>query len=161
MFNELFSQYELGELSSDSFSNGLWDALIKFIPYYDNPLFLDIPKVVQNYYSSHDLEYAVGNAGFYESAMNSPERLHLALQGYEALGLCRAAALIVEAARLLTLEDEEELDAHLDEVWAALDTKLDDAGWWAQEARLNYALANRDVFEALDSRIGVKSSSSN
>ena len=145
---QAFDAFELGQISAARLSDIIWlqfcdrfQSMGTFPPYL-SAAFLNLPDAVRNVFASHDAEYSVGNAGFYEAATNTPAMLPPAHDAYLALGLPSAAGLIARATELLGLEDFES-DTFLDREWSALDAALTDAGFWATNARMSYAVAHR------------------
>jgi len=167
---ELFEADEAANLSDEQFDLCL-SHLVS--PYFEEAVNVErLPRPVVHYYASRRMELDVGNGGFAQAAYNMYEWFPAASDGYEAMGLPEAAALIREANELAASERGAvgwlkrrgaRISAVFDffrksslaELDADLASRLDSAGWWAQEPRLKYVRQNRDAFRSLESSSNV------
>jgi hypothetical protein len=160
MLKDTFDQYARGELSTSEFDDALWLALCNVVNDRDEAAFAALPTPVRLYFASRLVEWDVGNGGFAQAAYNVPHLFALAREGYAALGLPAAAALIARAEQLIAeghgdfdvdLEDDigEAFDEFAESPLAELDDEIDEAGWWATEQRTAYVLEHRADFEGL------------
>jgi hypothetical protein len=151
----LMAADERGELSDENFDDELWGSLTDRIESPEDAA--EYAEAVRVYFASRLLQWEVDNGGFAQAAYNIPEWFEPAAWAYEQLGLRKAAALIREAVPLL---DEERTTFTAEEIGglfqqfaesrlAALDERLEESDWWADEERLRYVRAHREAFASV------------
>jgi hypothetical protein len=164
---ELFEADEAGSLDDEQFDSCLWHLVSPYLDIEGGESRLPRPVIL--YYASRRMEFDVGNGGFAQAAYNMFEWLPAAADGYEAMELPRAAALIRQAEELAAAERGAVgwlkrrgagvsaifgffRKSRLSELDHDLVSNLDAVGWWAQDARLRYVRQNRDAFRSLESQ---------
>jgi hypothetical protein len=155
----LFQADLAGEISSDDFDDALYFGLIDHLE--DSSTFPNHPLPAVNYIASRMLEWEVGNGGFSQAAYNIPDWFSPAAQGYNAIGLPKAAALIQKAQKLIHKGEAKgflarnigDLFAQFNESKLAKlneEAELERVGWWAIEKRLQYVRENKAAFYSYD-----------
>lgn len=161
---ELVDHDAASPMDSATFDDRLWGLLCNLTRTVEQMKKLPAPVLL--YYASRHVQWDVGNGGFAQAAYNAPSLLPLAAEGYEALGNKSAAKLIRQAIKLLPAERADlarkgllssptiaQLFDHFTESRLdALNARLEDVKWEADEERVAYVRANRDAFR----RVGIQ-----
>jgi hypothetical protein len=130
-------------LDDEQFDDELWKLLTRRI---QGPGDLrDHASEVSVYYASRLLQWEVGNGGFVQAAINTPEWFELAEAGYRTLGKPEFAALIRKARGFLSEGDPDLAEASLER----LDAELPSVEWAIDLERVRYVRANRAAFQAV------------
>jgi hypothetical protein len=154
-----------GRLSDEEFDDCLWSLVCRHVSSIEDAR--SLPSPVVNYYASRRMEWDVGNGGFAQAAYNMYEWFPAAAEGYTALGLPKAAALIERAYNLAQAERgvvgklkrrragissifKSFRESSLAELDKQLIGNLDSVNWWALTPRLTYARLHRDAFRSLE-----------
>jgi Domain of unknown function (DUF4375) len=156
---------ESGRLSDEEFDDCLWLLVCRHVGSIEDAA--GLPSRVVNYYASRRVEWDVGNGGFAQAAYNMYEWFPAAAEGYTALGLPEAAALIKRAYDLAQAERrvigklkrrragissifKSFRESSLAELDNQLVSHLNAVGWEALTPRLTYARLHRDAFRSLE-----------
>jgi len=156
---------ESGRLSDEEFDDCLWLLVCRHVGTIEDAA--SLPSPVVNYYASRRMEWDVGNGGFAQAAYNMYEWFPAAAEGYTALGLPKAAALIKRAYDLTQAERgvvgklkrrragiasifKSFRESSLAELDKQLIGHLNAVDWWALAPRLTYVRLHRDAFRSLE-----------
>jgi hypothetical protein len=155
LVSKIMDEDAAGLLADVDFDDALWLALCDRI---GGPKSLaNLPHPVGVYYATRLVEWEVGNGGFAQAAFNIPHWIDAAITGFEELAKPAVAALIREAKNLVQQEAQrlgaareggiENAFAYFsDSPFGALDSRIEEVGFWSDSERLAYVRANRDAF---------------